>query len=300
MATKLETVSENALPPAASENEPAYEVDQTEGSRGAVGGDLDPAGVLVGGKSETPIKVPRARVELETVIGVDERNQIADTSAYPWRMIAGLSLVPRPPLTSRYIGTGWFIGPRTLLTAGHCVYSDSDFGGWIGRIEVSPGRKAETFPFGTVNAVRFSALKRWQTDQDPDYDVGCIHLDEPLGDTVGWFKTAALSDGELNSSMLNVSGYPGDKGGTTQWHHANRVLRTAARRIYYDIDTYGGQSGSPVWRQENDASEPIAVGIHAYGVGGTSPDLGITANSAPRLRPSVLAAIKGWLAEDGG
>jgi V8-like Glu-specific endopeptidase len=272
---------------------------ETDGSLGADDGVSSEAELIVSGTREEPLRPPGRRVGAETVIGADERVRITETDRLPWRMIAALRLIPRPPLTAAYIGTGWFIGRRTLLTAGHCVFSESDFGGWIGRIEVSPGRNGSQLPFGTVNAVRFSALAEWQASSDADFDVGCIHLDEPLGDRVGYFKLAALSDADLQNRLLNVSGYPGDRGqGKQQFFHVNRVLHPAARRIYYDIDTYQGQSGSPAFVQDDPAEPPTGVGIHAYGVGGTPSSLGITANSAPRITPQLLATIREWLADD--
>ena len=44
----------------------------------------------------------------------------------------------------------------------------------------------------------------------------------------------------------------------------------------------------------------MAVGIHAYGIGGTPGSLGITANSAPRIIPEVFDTISGWIEQDGG
>lgn len=296
MAARMEWSSS---PPPDREGGKVFEQLETKGSRGsaALAASTQADDVLAFGKSEERLVSKTIRVGHETVIGEDERVDITDSDKYPWRMIAALRLIPRPPFTSSFIGTGWFIGPKTLLTAGHCVHSQSDFGGWIGTIEVSPGRRDDTFPFGTVKATRFSALTAWQTTSDPDFDIGCIHLDVPLGDTVGFFKIASLKDSQLEHALLNISGYPGDRDdGRRQYFHENRALKTSARRVYYDIDTYGGQSGSPVWMQETQASEPIAIGVHAYGTGGTAPSLGVTANSGPRLIPDVVATIQEWLA----
>ena len=276
---------------------------ETQGSAGSAGSERSAAAddLLVFGKTDQRLAPTGVRVGLETVLGVDQRVRISDTDKLPWRMVAALRLMPKPPFTSEFIGTGWFIGPKTLLTAGHCVYSESDFGGWIGAIEVSPGRNAQKFPYGTVTARRFSSLDVWRTSSNADFDIGCIHLDEPLGNKVGYFKVASLSDAQLKNALLNISGYPGDRGdGTEQYFHANRVLRTSARRIYYDIDTYGGQSGSPVWHQSAPDAAPIAVAVHAYGVGGTAANLKITANSGPRLVPEVVETIRQWLAADAG
>jgi hypothetical protein len=54
------------------------------------------------------------------VHGPDDRVQISNTSVYPWRVHASLLITAADG--SRWIGTGWFIGPHTLMTAGHVVY----------------------------------------------------------------------------------------------------------------------------------------------------------------------------------
>lgn len=288
--------------PPPTEAAPKFIVTETTGHKGSMPSSESNAAddLIVVGKSNSRMRPSLARVGTETVIGIDERVRISDTDKLPWRKIAALTLKPKAPFTSTFIGTGWFIGPRTLLTAGHCVFSESDFGGWIESIEVSPGRNGAKFPYGTVTATRFSATTVWQNRPDPDYDIGCIHLDHPLGDEVGYLKIASLTDQDLEGALLNVSGYPGDRGGgEQQFFHANRVLRTSARRVFYDIDTYGGQSGSPVWHQASPEAEPVAIGIHAYGVGGTPGAWGITANSGPRLIPEMVQMIKEWLAADG-
>lgn len=288
--------------PPPAEAIPRFNVMATAGHKGSAPSPESNAAddLVVVGKSDSRLRPSLTRVGTETVLGVDERVRISDTDKLPWRMIAALSLKPKPPFTSSFVGTGWLIGPKTLLTAGHCVFSESDFGGWIGAIDVSPGRNDTKFPYGTVTARRFSATKVWQNGPDPDYDIGCIHLDQPLGDEVGYFKIASLTDEDLEGALLNISGYPADRGGgEQQFFHANRVLRTSARRVFYDIDTYGGQSGSPVWYQASPTAEPVAIAIHAYGAGGTPGGWGITANSGPRLIPEMVQMIKEWLAADG-
>ena len=43
-----------------------------------------------------------------------------------------------------------------------------------------------------MSSQRFSSIDRWTAQEDTDFDIGCIHLDEPLGSQVGWFAVAAL------------------------------------------------------------------------------------------------------------
>jgi V8-like Glu-specific endopeptidase len=245
-----------------------------------------------------PLRGAAVRAGIETIIGpTDDRVRVLDTELAPWRMICALRM--RGQSGAGAIGTGWFVGPRTLLTAGHCVYSTQFFGGWASSIEVSPGRSGAAFPYRTVRSTRFSSVNRWVQSQDPDFDIGCIHLDEPFGNEVGWFGVGALAPDELEGYLVNVSGYPGDRGGgTEQYHHKNRILRVTERRLFYDVDTFGGQSGAPVWIHETDTAPPLAVGIHAYGVGAAVD--GLEANSAPRIIPEVLEQFRTWVEADGG
>lgn len=252
--------------------------------------------LLVKGKRAEPlVRAVGPRRAAETVIGIDERTRILETETNPWRMICALRM--HSPFGSA-IGTGWFAGPKTLVTAGHCVYDESFFGGWATEIEVSPGRSGDEFPFRTLKSQSFSTVDRWVRDADPDFDIGCIQLDKPIGEEVGWFAVGALTGPELETYLVNVSGYPGDRGeGTQQYHHANRIRQVTARRIFYDVDTFGGQSGAPAWIYESEEAEPLVVGIHAYGTGATPPSFGITANSAPRIIPEVLEQIGEWVDE---
>lgn len=252
--------------------------------------------LIVSGKSG-PLRARGDAFGIESILGVDERVRILDTDLAPWRMICALRI--RGPGAATAIGTGWLAGPRTVITAGHCVFYKRFFGGWATRIEVSPGRNGSDFPFGTVVGQQFRTLDRWINNEDEDFDIGCIRLEEPIGEKVGWFSTAAFPASDLEGFLLNLSGYPSDRGaGTEQYHHKNRVLNVTERRVFYDVDSFGGQSGAPVWIHETPDSVPIVIGIHAYGIGG-SPH-GLQANSAPRIIPEVLDQIRQWVKADGG
>ena len=240
---------------------------------------------------------------METVIGVDERERVPDTENDPWRMVCALRM--RGPGGTGAIGTGWFIGPRTVITAGHCVFSRTFFGGWAERVEVIPGlnrrRNGSSIkPFGSAYATRMSVLDAWESSDDraPDFEVGCIHLDEPLGESTGWFGFAALTPDELEAYRVNISGYPADRGGGDEQYFAHdRILRVGERRVSYDVDTHGGQSGAPVWIQE-EGRPPLAVAIHAYGIG-DAVVAGDPGQLRPPHRPRDLRHLEGWLAADG-
>jgi V8-like Glu-specific endopeptidase len=246
------------------------------------------------GQSDKPIITGTGAL---SIIGADERKRIRDTELSPFRMICALRI--NAPW-GEFVGTGWFAGPRTLITAGHCVFDSQQMGGWAESIEVIPGRDGDEAPaFGTFTSKKFSSVDTWLDSRDPDFDIGAIHLEEPVGEKTGWFGIGALTDDELTESNVNISGYPAvPGGGEQQWHARNRVRAVTPRRLFYDVDTSGGQSGAPVFRYEMEGSEPTVIGIHAYGVGGTPGAINLEVNSAPRIIPEVAERIIAWIEAD--
>jgi len=294
----LKSVSKpvSAFESLAAEEAPARVI--TTGSRGSQPSETSRSELHLIGKGKSgPI-----RPAFESVIDRDERVRVLDTDLAPWRMICALRM--SGPSGSGSIGTGWLVGPRTVVTAGHCVFSNYFFGGWASTIEVIPGLNGlgtDARPYDSVSSTRFSSIDQWVNSENADFDIGCIHLDEEIGTNLGWFGIGALTPDELESYLVNISGYPGDRGnGNEQYYSRNRVLRVSERRVFYEVDTYGGQSGAPVWIHEDEDAAPLVIGIHAYGVGGTPGEFRITANSAPRIIPEVLAKIREWVEADGG
>jgi V8-like Glu-specific endopeptidase len=223
---------------------------------------------------------------LEIVIGEDDRIQVNGTSNYPWRCICSLKINAQDG--SRWIGTAWLVGSRTLITAGHCVYIHNR-GGWATSIEVIPGRNGSQRSFGSCVATSFRSVTGWTNKKVRDYDYGAIILPEDcaFGDQLGFFGYANLSNSSLNQLTINLAGYPGDKPVGTHWFHSRKLKSATPATFAYDIDTAGGQSGAPVWRLRN--GQRHVVGIHTNG----SP----SGNSATRIASSVFNNIRNWKAE---
>src|SRR5690349_10259097 len=59
---------------------------------------------------------------LEAIIGNDDRVKVDRTalSQNPWRQICSLRITSQS--NQVYVGTGWYIAPKVLATAGHCVF----------------------------------------------------------------------------------------------------------------------------------------------------------------------------------
>lgn len=224
----------------------------------------------------------------EIIVGQDDRVRILDTTVYPWSANACLQIVG--PDNRTYLGTGWFIGERTLVTAGHCVFMHDHLGrfaDWVKAIRVMPGRNGKLLPFGTVTTTSFHSVIGWKRDKDPRFDYGAISLPADLGGRVGWFGLALLNDESLVGTDANIGGYPGDKTGEddgTQWYDAKRIVSVEERKLQYPIDTFGGESGSAVFITKN--AKRYAVGIHAYG--------DAFGNSATRISEPVWNNLRLW------
>jgi len=219
----------------------------------------------------------------EVIIGVDNRVRINPTTSYPWRAICALKITAANG--KKFIGTGWLVSPRTVITAGHCVYMHAE-GGWAKSIEVIPGQNDAARPYGTFVGNALRSTVGWVNSKNREYDYGCIILpvNARPGTTTGTFGVAVRDDNFLKSAALNLSGYPSDKGGDQQWFMAQSPSSVSARVITYNIDTVGGQSGSPVWVLQNGSR--YAVGIHTNGHS--------SGNSATRIESSAYTNIINW------
>ena len=227
----------------------------------------------------------------EIVIGNDERVRITNTSVYPWRAHAALLITARDG--SRWVGTGWFIGPHTLMTAGHVVFIRSQPAnpardGWVRSIEVMPGRDDTNLPYGSVTSTNFRSVTGWTQNGDQDYDYGAIILPTDLGSRTGWLGFGVYDNATLLASLANVTGYPGvpvPHGAPygTQWYDAKRVGSVGPRRVSYETDTSPGQSGSAVYRIVNGSR--YAFGVHAYG-----------GNHGPRIVNDMYNNMVNWKA----
>lgn len=227
-------------------------------------------------------------VQAESIIGSDDRRQISPTTSYPWRANAQLLITAAD--NSSWIGTGWFVSPRTLITAGHCVFIKGSGvpgrDGWVRRIQVIPGRNGAAAPYGSATSSSFRSVTGWTVSGNQEFDYGAIILPTPLGNTTGWYGYGNYPDAQLIGQTANISGYPGDKPTGTQWYDARRITAVGPRKVYYDTDTMGGQSGSAVYRIINGGR--FAVAVHAYG--------GSTANSGTRINAEVFNNITSWKA----
>lgn len=261
---EAETDSRNPLPVSGFAARPEYEL-----------GSISPLDL---------VERPGGRYGLEVVIGPDDRSRVSNPSAWPWRVHGHMRM--RFPNGQTYIGSGTMVNRHHVLTAGHCVFSRND-GGWATSVTFEAARNDASIPFGTVSATKLLSVKGWTENNLTDWDMGMLVLGADLGSKTGWFGVISGPDSILSRYRVNVSGYPGDKGGQQQWTHADVIKSVAAERFYYDIDTMGGQSGSGVWSTWTGQQGEKVCGIHTTGAS--------SGNGATRISKAKFDRIVDWM-----
>lgn len=216
-------------------------------------------------------------------IGGDDRTPVPEPWKYPWRCICSLEIWTQRGRS--FPGTGWLAGPRTVITAAHCVYRFKQRE-WVKEIKVMPSREGSNERFGSCTSREFDCPEEYRDEKSRPHDYGVVVLpeDSPFGSTVGFFGFADLHSNVLLGTKVEISGYPGNRKGT-QWHHARRLSEVDDASLYYEIDTSKGQSGAPAWLIEGEDAGYV-VGIHNSGSD--------YVNHATRITDAVYRQIKAW------
>jgi V8-like Glu-specific endopeptidase len=221
----------------------------------------------------------------EVLIYPDSRVRVTNTGEWPYTVQG--HMIMKFPNGKVYIGSGTMISKHHVLTAGHCVYSKDD-GGWATSIQFNAGQNDSSLPFGSVSVTRLLSVEGWTGNNDPAYDMGMLILQSDLGEKTGWFGIITIpNDGELIRKLVNVTGYPGDKGGQQMWTNADAIKSLTAENAYYDIDTIGGQSGSGVWSTFSGHSGEKVACIHTSGAS--------TGNGSTRISRPKYDRIIDWM-----
>lgn len=213
-------------------------------------------------------------VTFERVHGVDDRILLPDEllSVHPFSSFAKLCITHGGSIHT--MGTGFFVSPNVLLTAGHFVYIRK-LKSWPSAITVllaySDDSKMKSEMF---HEKKMFIHPNWALTADSNVDYGILMVDKNYNSFVEMGEPDMAND-------IALFGYDGDR------NRGGRIVGTkgpidtiAKSTLLYNIDTFGGQSGSCVY----DMTQNVAVAIHTSG--------GSNLNSGVKLDKVLISKIK--------
>ncbi|SMX50307.1 trypsin-like serine peptidase [Maliponia aquimaris] len=222
--------------------------------------------MTVGGVIRTPLPLDRMVEAMDyAVLGpFDGRWRVRNVTP----PLSSVCHVERDFGSGRLSGsTGFLIGDRVVVTAGHCLYSPLRRRG-PRRILVTAGRNGPHRPFGAIWAQRWYAHPAFVTQTNPLFDYGVIILPRGFPGLRPALRLTAPGTAELvrarDSRLAHIAGYPSDKRRGELWCHAERMDRIGRRLIAYSVDTCPGHSGAPVWLDTGGGRRDV-IAIHTRG-----------------------------------
>lgn len=223
---------------------------------------------------------PAKTIRVGAIIGRDDRIHVDAPQLQGWSPHGHLDMTFAD---GNFIGSGLLVGPRHVVTAGHCVFGK----GWATAISFTPGLNETARPYGSAHVKRIYTVKEWTNNKDSNNDFAMLILDRDIGNQVGWYGLMTPSDAFLKKLTINVTGYPGDKGGDKLYTMEGQVGRFDSEILKYSIDTYGGQSGAGVWAALKDKNR-YCCAIHTSG----RPNV---ENTATRINDAKFDLLVDWM-----
>lgn len=207
------------------------------------------------------------------IIGEVNRRQITNVNLFPYCAIAYLEITFVDKATMK--ASGAFVGDRTIITAGHCVYDQKH--GWAKSVKVTPGGSKSNY--STYISTTVKTVNGWVNSENQDYDYGIVKLSNSPG--VGYFGIKAENDASLQNKYAYCYGYPTDKNAGTLWYDSGIIFELTKRQFLHSADTEDGNSGGPlVLFSDIDC----IVGIHAGAE--------LVSNYATRITNDVIDFVK--------
>lgn len=239
-----------------------------------------------------PTDEPVATIAPRVIIGPDNRVTM-NTRTGVGRHIPYLTFTFP---TGQYRCSGALVGPSTIVTAAHCLHNVEE-GGWVtSAISAYFGVQGSEATHA-CSSVDFVVPNAWiTTNNNPIHDFGIIQLGcAHSALNYGWMGYRDAGTGTVTGTNWNVSGYPGELPGIMLWNDTGSLGNSANAntRFRYIMDTTGGQSGGPLWRQESGSGCTVCVvGVHTSGFRNANDQP--VYNEGSRMTGLFKAAVDGY------
>lgn len=156
-------------------------------------------------------------------------------------------------------GTGFVIGPNTIVTAGHCMRGGVDKWQYDTKVYIED-----------INTISKYSVKsiicpvEYCEGALSEFDWAILTVDGNIGEETGWFGFG-IPNNEMIESDITVAGYTSANSNQEckLYKKTGKIKNISERNVYYHISTNSGQSGGPVFTSDN-----IVWAIHTFG-GGT-------------------------------
>ena len=207
---------------------------------------------------------------LPLTVNTHEANQVVN----PFKMVCLLKIVDK--FGTPYTGTGFFIAPRCIITAGHCIHIEKNF---ADHVTVIPGGNRKLF--GSTTSNHFETVNGWAVHKSRNFDYGAIILkDNLLFDMVGSTFGYEIFN---NPKQVLLSGFPQVKAGE-QWMSQGNITGKNPFHFFHDMPTAIGSSGSPILLDDGHGER--VIGVHIYGDDKTRYGV--------RITPGMLKSWERW------
>ncbi|MEQ8822471.1 MAG: trypsin-like peptidase domain-containing protein [Sumerlaeia bacterium] len=222
----------------------------------------------------------------KVIVGADDRRPVADPTASPYNTVS--YLVFQFPSLGWFRATGLVVAPYCVLTSGHTIYEPltaeyvDTF--WAVPAQMASDTGKVIYPFGFRKCVDWEVDPNYVTTGASSADLGAAFFDAAL-EGIDTYLPVVFN---YRPERVRIVGFPSlvqGEGSFEMWEAEGQVTEFVEGRLRYDVDTSGGNSGSPIWAVSD--GELVMIGVH-----GSS---GETDNAGVLFGKEHIAMIERWM-----